>query len=161
MAQRPIPGYPGYSIDTEGIVYGRRDQPIGAWPDPRGYPTLYLNVDGTRRQVRVHQLMALAFLGPRPEGLEIRHLDDNKLNNRLSNLRYGTHSENALDMYRNGLGADNNGERNGMAKLTFETVRQLRSDAAAGDNYRVLAERYGITQLQAGRIVRRQAWKVA
>jgi len=47
-------------------------------------------------------MMMLAFIGPRPDGLETRHLDGNPTHNHLSNLAYGTHRENALDMIRHG-----------------------------------------------------------
>ena len=43
-----------------------------------------------------------AFAGPCPGGLEIRHLDGDAANNRLSNLAYGTSSENGYDITRHG-----------------------------------------------------------
>lgn len=42
----------------------------------------------------VHQLVLEAFVGPCPEDHEVLHLDHNPANNRLSNLKYGTRSEN-------------------------------------------------------------------
>jgi hypothetical protein len=51
---------------------------------------------------RVHQLVAEAFHGSRPDGLVIRHLDGDKMNNRATNLRYGTSSENAQDRLEHG-----------------------------------------------------------
>jgi hypothetical protein len=44
----------------------------------------------------------LAFVGPCPAGLEIRHLNGNATDNHLSNLTYGTKSENELDRVRHG-----------------------------------------------------------
>lgn len=46
-----------------------------------------------------------AFAGPCPEGLEVRHLDGDPANNRLTNLCYGTHSENVQDSLRHGTHA--------------------------------------------------------
>jgi hypothetical protein len=46
-----------------------------------------------------------AFVGLRPKGLETRHLDGDPSNNQLSNLAYGTSSENHLDMVRHGTHA--------------------------------------------------------
>jgi hypothetical protein len=60
-----------------------------------------LNRHGIRVQRSVHQLVAEAFIGPRPPGKEVCHWDDNYENNRLSNLRYGTRSDNAFDSVRN------------------------------------------------------------
>jgi hypothetical protein len=50
----------------------------------------------------VHSLVALAFLGPRPSGLEACHGDGNPANNRPENLRYGSHGSNLLDRVRHG-----------------------------------------------------------
>ena len=50
-------------------------------------------------------MVARAFIGPRPEGQGVRHLDDNKRNNALTNLVYGTGVENQADSIRNGTNA--------------------------------------------------------
>lgn len=52
--------------------------------------------------VTVHGLVAEVFIGPRPEGLDVCHNDGDKSNNRASNLRYDTHSENQKDEVRAG-----------------------------------------------------------
>lgn len=51
----------------------------------------------------VHQLVSAAFIGPRPQGMEICHYDDCRTNNALTNLRYAPRSENTLDRVRNGI----------------------------------------------------------
>lgn len=50
----------------------------------------------------VHSLVAEAFLGPRPEGQEVRHLDGNGMNNDVSNLVYGTRQQNQRDRVEHG-----------------------------------------------------------
>jgi hypothetical protein len=44
----------------------------------------------------VHSLIALAFLGKRPQGYDVMHIDGTRTNNKLNNLKYGTRSENML-----------------------------------------------------------------
>lgn len=51
---------------------------------------------------RVYVLVAEAFLGPRPPGQDVRHLDDVSTNDVLTNLEYGTRAENIKDAERNG-----------------------------------------------------------
>lgn len=68
-----------------------------------GYWSVALSLNEIRKTYTLHRLMAEAFLGPRPEGQEVRHLDDNRLNCNLSNLAYGTRTENNLDRVRNGI----------------------------------------------------------
>lgn len=58
--------------------------------------TGYLKVDVPRTRP-VHQLVAEAFHGPRPEGAQVCHNDGNKLNNAASNLRWDTPAANAQD----------------------------------------------------------------
>ena len=53
--------------------------------------------------VRVHILIALAFLGPNPNGYDVEHKDGNKLNNRVNNLEYCTRSENVRRAYKTGI----------------------------------------------------------
>lgn len=54
----------------------------------------YLQVGGTERVWTVQQVVARAFLGECPEGQEIDHIDRDKHNNNIENLRYVTHKEN-------------------------------------------------------------------
>lgn len=54
----------------------------------------YLTVRVRHVRTTVHRLVALAFLGERPEGMVIDHIDRDKMNNHISNLRYCTQSEN-------------------------------------------------------------------
>lgn len=57
---------------------------------------------GKRHSHEVHRLVAAAFLGPLPEGMCTRHLNSDLNDNRVSNLSYGTYSDNNLDTIRNG-----------------------------------------------------------
>ena len=54
------------------------------------------------RSLLVHRLILLTFVGPCPEGQEGIHADGNSKNNRVENLRYGTHVENCQDRTRHG-----------------------------------------------------------
>jgi hypothetical protein len=102
---RPIPGYPGYVASSLGYVISYRR------PTPRrmagdivrgGYRALHIRRGRQAAKLNEHVAVALAFLGPRPPGQEVRHLNGNPLDNRLSNLQYGTRSENAQDRIRHG-----------------------------------------------------------
>lgn len=54
------------------------------------------------KQFRVHRLVLEAFVGPCPTEMEARHLNGDRMDNRLENLRWGTKSENAYDKIRHG-----------------------------------------------------------
>jgi hypothetical protein len=61
-----------------------------------------LSQEGIVRQALVQHLVAAAFLGPRPEGQIVRHLDDDKTRNDVGNLAYGTYTDNQYDCVGNG-----------------------------------------------------------
>lgn len=58
-----------------------------------GYYMAFVNLKGKRKRVAIHNAVAECWLGPKPDGLEIDHIDRNAHNNHYSNLRYVTHSE--------------------------------------------------------------------
>lgn len=74
---------------------------------------------GVRKSV--HILVLEAFVGPRPEGLYGLHEDDDRSNNKLSNLRWGTQKENMADAARNGK--TRIGEQKPDSKLTEGMAR--------------------------------------
>ena len=113
----PIPGYEGsYSVSDVGRV--RSEARIVATPrGPRPiaerilkpglggggyYYSVNLRREGASKSHLLHRLVAMAFIGPLPEGMQTRHVDGNPMNNVPSNLAYGTPGENALDKVRHG-----------------------------------------------------------
>lgn len=116
---QPVPDWPDYEVSSVGRVKSLARSWIKSngvritLPEAiltcglnhNGYVRVTLSDrSGQSRHVLVHVLMAQAFIGTRPEGEEVRHLNDVPDDNRLENLAYGTSTENKLDMVRNGGG---------------------------------------------------------
>jgi hypothetical protein len=102
---RPVPGYPAYVASRLGrIVSYVRDTPYEMLGSPHrfGYRLIELRGPDGVFHTTFHSVIASAFLGPRPPGMEVCHGDGNPLNNAVSNLRYGTHSENIQDRRKHG-----------------------------------------------------------
>ena len=106
-----IPGFEfEYEVSTNGRVRsyrGSKPRILRPTVDTHGY--LMVSLCGRQGPVggriqRVHRLVLLAFVGP--SDLLTRHLDDNPLNNSLSNLVYGTAAENANDALTHGHNAN-------------------------------------------------------
>lgn len=116
----------------------------------RGYESLVLRHAGKNRTYEVQRLVALAFLGPRPEGYETRHLDGNRLNNRSDNLAYGTRSQNQLDVY------DYRGYHH---RLTPTDVLDIRARLAVGETGRALAREYKVCDSMISAIKRREVYQ--
>jgi hypothetical protein len=68
----------------------------------KGYLLVPLSRNGVSKSFRIHRLVLIAFVGDCPEGQEGCHLDGNPANNHLSNLRWGTASDNTRDKIRHG-----------------------------------------------------------
>lgn len=103
---RPVVGFESwYEVSEEGVRSLRLGKMLSPSKGGKGrYVTYGLRGQpGTGQKTRTfHSLLADAFLGPRPEGMMVLHRDDNRHNNTLKNLYYGTPSDNNHDAVRNG-----------------------------------------------------------
>lgn len=141
------------------VNYGGRKLQRGRLLKPDlnwAYPKVSLCRNPGRRRATVHELVLLAFVGPRPPGEECRHLDGCRANNHLSNLRWGTRLENAADKTRHGVMAKGSGH--GMAKLTETEVREIRIRHAKGETQTALAEVFGLSRGHVSDLVNRKTW---
>jgi len=67
-------------------------------PAPRGYFVLSIRTeDGRTIPKPVHEFISLAFLGAKPKGFYVDHINRNRLDNSVENLRYVSPRENALN----------------------------------------------------------------
>lgn len=119
---RPVVGYEGYyevsdqgrvrSVDrvvgrNGGLASGRPVHIRGRMRKLHrnvvsGYLCVGLTKDGVGSTRTVHGLVMEAFVGPCPDGMEIRHLDGDPENSFRSNLSYSTHSDNVMDKRAHG-----------------------------------------------------------
>lgn len=149
---RAHPTYPEYQLSTTGevrSVYTMR--PLAGGLDKDGYKKLVLCSGGRRRYARVATMVAETFIGPRPPGAVIRHLNNIRTDNRPENLAWGTQAENIADKHVHGtrqLGE--NGSR------TILTEAQARRAKFGTEPAKRLAEEFGVKvvtiyQIRAGR----------
>ena len=94
---RDVPGHPGRRASSWGCIQGPRGVVRGSL-DQYGYRWSWAGREWRTKRVQHHLLVALAFIGPRPEGYELDHIDGDKTNNRPENLEYVTHAENMRRM---------------------------------------------------------------
>lgn len=86
-----------------------------------GYPYVVLSREGRVTTHTVHKFVAGAFLGPRPDGLDVNHIDGDKANNRAENLEYCTRAANLSHAYRVGLRRyDGTKPRNALGQYVVE-----------------------------------------
>lgn len=147
---RPVLGYEGqYEVSNHGRVRGL-DRVVCSQSGHQRFvrgrllkPTVrnqygHLRVVLSGQKTRtIHSLVAEAFLGPRPHGMVVRHLNGIKTDNRAENLAYGTISQNHRDCYEYG-------GRHGPGKLTREQVLEVKALIRAGVRQTDIAKRFGV-----------------
>ena len=159
---KDIPDFPHYQVSNLGRVKSfRKRKSIIMSPvlnNVVGY--LYVGIKNNIGKVKmkpVHRLVLDSFVSRCPKGFEACHNDDNKINNRLENLRWGTRSDNIHDSYRNGKRSL--GEKHPASKLSDEIIITIREMYRSGFRQCDISEVTGIHFTQIHYIVKRKTWK--
>lgn len=150
-----------YEISSLGRVRSLipSNRRIGEFQHPSVRNDGYLQVSFFGKSWLLHRAVLTAFVGPGPKGFHGAHLDGNKTNCALSNLAWVTVKENAS--HRKIHGTDSCGEKNPMAKITEEIVRDIRAKCVPRSktwNCTSLARKYGISFQAVWDIVKRRRW---
>ncbi|RLC88856.1 MAG: hypothetical protein DRJ03_01050 [Chloroflexi bacterium] len=105
MTFKTIPGFPDYEASDRGMIRNKHTGRIRKlYPNRHhGYLQCALSRNGKSYNKEVHVIIARTFLGPRPKGKEINHIDGIKTHNQASNLKYTSRSENMKHAHRLGL----------------------------------------------------------
>ncbi len=141
---------PGWIVTEQGCWEWR-----GKGPGER-----YGKMQVRGRTLLAHRVAYETWIGPIPEGQLIRHRCDNPPCINPEHLEPGTVADNSRDMVERGRGRDQRGERHNMALVTEAQVLAIREEYATGTvSQRTLGERYGLTQIAIGCIVRGKTWR--
>ena len=172
MIRKPVVGWEGlYEVSDTGRVFSllRQTAKGDFHPEIEMHPSVtwagYLSVclyDNPRiKRYFVHTLVLTAFIGPKPfaPGIkyQTRHLDGNKKNNHLCNLKWGTAKENCDDRFKHGT--HRCGEDSPLHKITTRQVLQMRNLRAHGTKLKDLASRFNICIPHVCDIVNNKKWK--
>ena len=124
-----------------------------------GYCQVALWSGEKRFNLLIHRLVARAFIGSCPDGMEVNHIDGDKENNDVGNLEYVTRSDNIRHAYQLGLRSQA-GENNNQAILTQKDVEQIRKEYIPYKKpLRIFAKRYGISCQAVHLIIQGKNWQ--
>lgn len=171
---RQVPGQDLYEVSDHGNVRSWRAQTRKAGGalraetphlmaahnsrrDGKGYLSVGLPRPGGGYATHpIHRLVMAAFVGPRPPGLEIAHLNGNPRDNRLVNLRYVTHAENESHKLTHGTRAS--GEQVNGSRLLGWQVAEIRYLASKGVTQAKIANLFDMTSSHVSNIITGRIW---
>lgn len=141
---KELPRLPGYCVGEDGSIWSLQSQgwiQVGQRLNKTGYLTVLLTDKNTgdKKVLMSHRAVLLAFSGQAETGHENAcHKNGIRTDNRLSNLRWGTHAGNSEDARKHGTLSI--GEKNFCAKLDDELVRRIREFYRNGERIKDIAD---------------------
>jgi transposase len=155
---KPILGYENlYEASNDGQIRSFHDKKIKkqSLSSNKKYFRVTVTKNKVSKQITVHRLIAWAFLGKQEHGVEVRHINGNSHDNYISNLKYGSRSDNMQDAIRQNTFSM--GEIHHSAKLTKQDVIEIYLNP---DDYRKIASMYNIHPFTVHKIKRRKMRKI-
>jgi hypothetical protein len=122
-----------------------------------GYLCLFLSKNQKQICPMVHKLVLETFVGPCPKGMQTRHLNGKRDDNRLENLCWGTPKVNHNDKRKHGTMA--RGSKINTNRLTPEQVMAIREKRDSGATLQELAAEYGISNNAISHIALGKNWQ--
>lgn len=163
--------YPGYSVTEDGKVWsetrtvtnckGRTYEVKGRWLkliNRVGYYEVRLSVENVRHNVRVHRLVAEAYLPADDTRSQVNHKDGNGLNNHFSNLEWCTGQENTLHGRR--VLKKCIGSKHGLAKLNDDDILEI-LHLRNSENLTLteIGDMFGVSHAAIWNICNNKTWK--
>lgn len=143
---KDVIGYEEYfKVSNLGRIYSKRSSKILAQVISKsGYSTVPTRIGGRKGLaicMRVHRVVAEAFLENPHKKPQVNHIDGIKSNNCLTNLEWVTEKENVRHAFDTGLNVAKKGSERSNSKLTEEAVRYCR------ENYKPRCKEHGLMAL--------------
>jgi hypothetical protein len=101
---KPVVGYEGlYEVSDNGKVFSLKNKILLKPFISVGYYSITLRKNKQSKKIKIHRLVACAFLPNTENKKQVNHIDGNKKNNHVSNLEWCTASENNKHAWQYGL----------------------------------------------------------
>jgi uncharacterized protein YerC len=140
----------GYKVNNEGKVYNPRGKELKGYVNPKGYLQIGIRYDKKKGNLDVHRLQAYQKFGDKifEEGVQVRHLDGNALNNSSNNIELGTAYENTMDKSEetrfNSAVIATRKYQNSIR--TFEERCEIYNELSKGTSYKNIINKYNISK---------------
>ena len=149
---------PRYQVSDDGQVKGLKGQLLKQYLS-LGYPAIgWRRSNGRSTSIRVHRLVAMAFVKNPNNKRCVNHKNGDRTNNHWTNLGWCTIGENVRHSIETGLN-NNKGENGPNAKLTNAEVREIRQFIQQGEmTQKEIAVKFGISEMTISRIKNGSRW---
>ena len=132
----------GYTISEDGIVYNPKNKSVGTSGKNR-YKYFSFRINDKIIKVYFHRFQAYNKFGNKiyDEGMVVRHLNGNILDNSIANIEIGTNSDNMMDIPEK---IRQKRSSNANKKYPDDIVSLIKSDREKGMSYKELMNKYSI-----------------
>lgn len=142
---KPIQESADYFVSNLGNVRSNKKRIEGNLKqlvDKDGYLVVSISTKPKRRLLKIHRLVAQAFIDNPESKPQVCHKDGSKDNNVYTNLYWGTAKENNVDKVSHGTVA--RGEKQGLSKLKKEEVIEIKRLLSKGETATSLGKKFGV-----------------
>lgn len=147
------------SISKTGTVRYFSGKIISEQWTNRRYADLSIANNGSVKIMKVHRLVAMAFI-PNENGFsEVNHIDGNRRNNSPDNLEWVTRKQNNDHAISSGLKPPVKGSHHGNSKLNESQVAEIKQLLSSGSSGREIARAFHISPTTVCRINRSNSWR--
>jgi len=134
----------GYRVTKDGCLIGLRRRRIGSINNEGYERTTILNNNNKKLYIQTHRLQAYQKYGDKlfQDGIVVRHLNGNALDNSWNNIAIGTQRDNIMDIPKEKRKRDTSKGNKASIKYPKEFVLKLREEYKVIKNYNKLGRKY-------------------
>lgn len=161
MLRKEIEGCPKYYIYKDGRIWsGKRNIFLATTLDHMGYPVVQLSIESKKKIIKIHRLIATAFISNPLNREEVNHKNGIKTDFTTENLEWCTRGENMKHAYDNGL-RDKKAEAIFRGKLGEIDVKEIKYilESSLRITQKEIGRIYGVYVSTIEKIKARETWK--
>ena len=153
-----------FSISSSGRLFSKRSNKLLKLNNMNGYLAHVTKIGGRKGRtvvLKIHQLVARAFIPNLENKPFVNHIDGDRLNNSVDNLEWCTPKENSQHAFATGLSVAKVGEQQTQAKLTNERVNYCRENYIPRNREfgcRGLAKKFGVSHQLISDVISNKGW---
>ena len=162
----PLVNYPDYAVSNCGNIKRLTDASgtaagavLQGALDKYGYRVVSLRNEGAVKTLKIHRLVAEAFIGAIPADMQVNHKNGVKLDNRVENLEIVTAGQNVRHSFRQLGRKPTTGSECGTTWLSDQQIRDIRKLKKDGIRQVEIAARFGLSVGRTSAIILRKSYK--